>query len=142
MTSPLCVTAGTAPPLSRPNLQREVRMKRFMFVLMLVALAAPLAAQEKTEVFTFFDDPNLSVSSVDGTHATSGYGVSLRYFVTPRFSTELSVARHDRNVVTYDVSNPGAPVLLSDYRFKVTPIDLVSSYHFTTDSRWKPYLGA
>jgi len=116
-------------------------MKRLMFALVIVALAVPLAAQEKTEFFGFFDNPGFRYSSVEGNSASSGYGASLRYFMTPRFSAELSIARHDRDVVAYDVSNPGAPVLLADYRVKAVPIDLISSYHFATDNRWKPYLG-
>ena len=96
-------------------------MKRLMLVLVIVALAVPLAAQEKTEVFAFFDNPGFRYSSVDGSHASGGYGASLRYFMTPRFSAELSIARHDRDVVVYDVANPAAPVLLADYRVKAVP---------------------
>lgn len=117
-------------------------MKRLILILAVVALATPLAAQEKTEVFAFFDDPSFGHSSNRGTSANSGYGVSLRYFATPRFAAELSVARHDKRFVAYDLTNPSAPVLIADETVRVAPIDLIGSYHFTTDSRWRPYVGA
>ena len=102
-------------------------MKRLMLVLLILALAAPLAAQEKTEVFAFFDDPGVWQSSDRGTRAGSGYGASLRYFVTPRFSAELAATRHDRRFAAYDVTNPAAPVLISEERDRLMSVDLIGS---------------
>ena len=102
-------------------------MKRFMLVVMLVALAVPLAAQEKKEVFAFFDSPGGGWSERAGTTFNTGYGVAFRYFATPNLSAELSVAQ--RSVTTEAV------------HLRTNPIDLIAAYHFTNDTHWKPYLG-
>ena len=102
-------------------------MKRFMLVVMLGALAAPLAAQEKKEVFAFFDSPGGGWSEKAGTTFNTGYGVAFRYFARPNLSAELSVAQRS---VTIDA-----------IRSRTNPIDLIAAYHFTNDSHWKPYLG-
>jgi outer membrane protein W len=102
-------------------------MKRFVLVLAIVALAAPLAAQEKKEVFAFFDSPGGGWSENAGTTFSTGYGVALRYFATPNLSTELSVAQRS---VTIDA-----------VRSRTNPIDLIAAWHFPNDSHWKPYLG-
>jgi outer membrane protein W len=115
-------------------------MKRLLLVLVVVALAAPLSAQQKTEGFVFFDSPNYWGTDTQGSHVDSGYGVALRYFNTPEFSTELSVAKHDQRVTVYDFSNLAAPVITT-YHARIMPIDLVTSYHFRTEGRWKPYVG-
>ena len=102
-------------------------MKRFMLVVMLVALAVPLAAQEKKEVFAFFDSPGGGWSEKAGTTFDTGYGVAFRYFATPNLSAELSVAQRS--------------VTIEAVRSRTNPIDLIAAWHFTNDSHWKPYLG-
>ena len=109
-------------------------MKRLMFVLVLAALAAPLAAQEKKEVFAFFDSPGGGWSEKEGTTFNTGYGVAFRFFPSPKFSTEVSVAERHVNVALGTTSE-------SVVRLRTNPIDLIAAYHFTTDSHWKPYLG-
>ena len=106
-------------------------MKRLWLVLVIVALAAPLAAQEKKEGFAFFDSPGGGWSEAKGTTYQTGYGASFRIFSSPRFSTELSVAERRVNVLF-----AGTPVGLH-----TTPLDVVGAYHFTNESNWKPYLG-
>lgn len=109
-------------------------MKRLWLVLAIVALAAPLAAQEKKEVFAFFDSPGGAWSETRGTTFSTGYGVAFRVFSSPRFSTELSVAQRNVSVLL-----PGSPDTIVHLR--TNPIDLIAAWHFTNDSNWKPYLG-
>jgi len=107
-------------------------MKRLMLVLVIVALAVPLAAQEKKEVFAFFDSPGGGWSEKRGTTFNTGYGVAFRFFSSEHFSTELAVAERRVNVAV-------APDLV--VRLRTNPVDLIAAYHFANDSHWKPYLG-
>src|SRR3954452_17658053 len=102
-------------------------MKRLLLVIVIVALAAPLAAQEKKEVFAFVDSPGGGWTKANGYTFNTGYGVALRVFPSPRFSAELSVAERWVRATDGDV--------------RTNPIDLIAAYHFTNDSNWKPYLG-
>src|SRR5207248_6990340 len=106
-------------------------MKRLWLVLVIVALAAPLAAQEKKEVFAFFDSPGGGWSEARGTTYQTGYGASFRIFSSPRFSTEVSVAERRVNLLF-----AGTPVSL-----RTMPLDVVAAYHFTNGANWKPDLG-
>ena len=109
-------------------------MKRLMLVLVIVALAAPLAAQEKKEVFAFFDSPGGGWTEQRGSTVNTGYGVSFRFFPSPKWSAELSVAERSVNVPLAD--SPGIRA-----RLNTNPIDLIAAYHFTNESHWKPYVG-
>ena len=118
-------------------------MKRLLVVVVTFSLAAPLAAQTKNEVFAFFDDPSASSTETQGTKFTTGYGLALRHFSSPRVSTELSIARHYQYGVYFASIAPGSSEpTLGQFRARVVPVDLISSYHFAPDSFVQPYLGA
>lgn len=118
-------------------------MKRLLIVVVTLSLAAPLAAQTKNEVFAFFDDPSVSSTDTQGTKVFTGYGLALRHYSSPRFSTELSIARHYQyGAYFFPADANGNAVPPEQFRARVLPVDLISSYHFAPDSRWQPYLGA
>src|SRR5438046_10341593 len=102
-------------------------MKRVMRVVRRVPRSVPRAAQEKKEVFAFFDSPGGGWSEKGGTTFDTGYGVALRYFATPNLSAELSVAQRS---VTIDA-----------IRSRTNPNDLIAAYPSPNDSHWTPYLG-
>jgi outer membrane protein W len=117
-------------------------MKRVLLVIALVAAAAPLAAQQKNEVSAFFDDPVVASTDAEGTKVLTGYGVALRHFSTPHWSTELSVARHYQYGAYFYAVDAGAPAVPpQSFRARVLPIDLITSYHFAPDRRFQPYAG-
>lgn len=110
-------------------------MKHLLLVLSILALATPLAAQQKRELFAFVDDPTVTSTDTAGTKLSTGYGLALRHFSSPQFSTELSIARHYQ-----DVADPsGASTAL--FRARLLPVDLIASYHFGTNSRLQPFAG-
>jgi outer membrane protein W len=117
-------------------------MKRLLLVVAMLSLAAPLAAQKRNEVFAFFDDLSVSSTEAQGTKLSTGYGFALRHYSSPRISTELSIARHYQYGAYFtpvDANENAAPP--EQFRARVLPVDLISSYHFAPDSRWQPYLG-
>src|SRR6266571_4614020 len=51
----------------------------------------------------------------------------------PRISTELSIAQQEVTAIPTSSADP--------VRLRTNPIDLIAAWHFTNDSRWKPYVG-
>ena len=119
-------------------------MQRSMIVAVsLLLFAASAFAQQPSRsnsVSVFVSDLSFIYSSTNGTRFDAAYGASLAHMFSNRFSGELSVtSEHTRAfVTTFDPS--GAPTT-STFSKRVYPIDANLSYHFLTDSRWKPYVG-
>ena len=119
-------------------------MQRSMIVAVSLLLAAASAfAQQPSRsnsVSVFVSDLSFIYSSTNGTRFDAGYGASLEHLFNNRLSGELSV-RSERTrafVTTLDAS--GLPTT-STFSKRLYPIDANVSYHFLTDSRWKPYFG-
>jgi outer membrane protein W len=107
-------------------------MRMLITLLLLSFTAAAFAQQAHTrQLGVFVSDFGVTSGSASGTDVSGGLGVSLNYFWTPRFSTELSIA------------NEGHSVWNGEFRAHVrtTPIDATAQYHFFNSSRWQPFLG-
>jgi len=118
-------------------------MKRLaLFAVTLFAL--PLFAQQQPhndfQVFAYLSDVGISWNESNGAVADANFGIAVSKFVSPRVSVELSVTKQGWWEYEPGPFVLGQPVV----RFKHTvyPISLDGQYHFLTDSRWKPYLGA
>jgi outer membrane protein W len=110
----------------------ESRMRTLVTLLLFSFAATAFAQQAHTrQLGVFVSDLGVTSGSATGTDVSGGLGVSLNYFWTRRFSTELSVA------------DEAHPVWNGEFRARVrtTPIDATAQYHFFTSSRWQPFLG-
>ena len=110
-----------------------------VLVFSVCAVANAQQTQPRSDFFIFVDNAEFSWVEGQGTNGSAGYGLSFRHFVTPKVSAELSIARHDRTVVAYEFGDP-VPIRFS-YRARVMPADLIVSYNYVNDTRWKPYIG-
>jgi outer membrane protein W len=112
-------------------------------VSLLFVVASAFAQEHATPANTFsvfLADPTLFHTS-SGTNLDAAYGAAFDHMFSRHISGELSVTRQPfrRYVTTF--STVGQPSF-SNYQDERYPIDANLSYHFLTDSRWKPYLGA
>jgi outer membrane protein W len=115
-----------------------MRTARFL-VLLLIAPAA--FAQQRNHFSVFLS--NLGVySTSQHTHWYSDYGAAFDTSFTPRLSAQLSVSSEGHSTYPYVVDSSGYINQVDPVRFRTYPIDLTGRYHFITESRWKPFLGA
>ncbi len=120
-----------------------MRNARMVMVSLLFA-AAPVFAQQShytNSVSVFVSDLSIAESSATGTRFGSDFGAALEHMFSDRVSAELAVTsqRIGGSVTTFPLE--GFPTTTTRSG-RIYPIDATASYHFFTDSRWKPYLGA
>jgi outer membrane protein W len=107
-----------------------------VFALLLLATAAHAQKAGTVEVSAFVTDPSMSWTKTTGSTYHASYGASANVFFSPRWSGALSVTSDTRTFVTFTQTDFVAR------RFRVFPVDALVQYHFTHDSRWRPYVGA
>lgn len=115
-----------------------------MVIVSLLFVVAPLYAQQPNRpnaVTLFVSDVGFGWSGSSGVEYGADYGLALSHMFNDRFSGELAVTsqRIGHSVTTYSINGLPTTIASSD---RVYPIDASVSYHFFTNSRWKPYLGA
>jgi len=112
-------------------------------VSLLFVVASAFAQQHATPANTvsvFVSDLTVFHSSSSGTNVDATYGAAFDHMFSRHVSAELSVTsqRIRRSVSTFGPA--GQPVFAS-FTDTLYPVDASVSYHFFTNSRWKPYLG-
>jgi len=109
-------------------------------LLFVVASAFAQQPNRSNSISVFISDLSVFHSSTDGTRVDAGYGASFDHMFSNRVSAELSVSsqRYKSFLTTFTPS--GVPTTVS-FSERAYPIDANVSYHFLTDSRWKPYVG-
>jgi outer membrane protein W len=110
-------------------------------LLFVVASAFAQQSSPSNTVSVFVSDLSISYGSQSGTNFDAGYGLAFNHMFNSHLSGEVSVTSQQfrRYVSTFSV--PG-PATHGSYNDTLYPIDANVSYHFLTDSRWKPYVGA
>jgi outer membrane protein W len=92
-------------------------------------------------VSVFVSDVAFTSSASSGSRLDVSYGAAFAHLFSKHISAELSVTKQPfRRYVSTFSSRGELPVSFS-YMDEVYPIDANISYHFITDSRWKPYVG-
>jgi outer membrane protein W len=78
--------------------------------------------------------------SSNGTSFYADFGVALDHMFSHHVSAEVSVTseRSNSSFTTFSPSGVPTTIFHSD---RLYPVDATVSYHFLTDSRWKPYIG-
>jgi outer membrane protein W len=110
-------------------------------LLFVVVSAFAQQPSRSNSISVFVTDSELDWSSSGGTRFGADFGAALDHMFNDRFSAELSVtSQHNIRYVT-TFSPAGLPTTIT-HSARLYPIDANVSYHFFTDSRWKPYLGA
>jgi outer membrane protein W len=108
----------------------------------LLFVVAPLYAQQpnRPNAVTLFMSDAYGGSDSSGTKFGADFGLALSHMFNDRFSGDLAVTskRVGSSFTTYPLE--GFPTTTT-YANRIYPIDASASYHFFTDSRWKPYLG-
>lgn len=118
--------------------------KSIVIAVSLLFVVASAFAQQNAipanTVSVFISEPTVFHTS-SGTNFDAAYGAAFDHMFNNHISGELSVTRQSirRYVTTYGAA--GQPSF-SSYMDALYPIDASLSYHFLTDSRWKPYVGA
>ena len=120
-------------------------MRRTIVIAVSLVLAvASVFAQDAGRANTvsiFVSDVSVSHTSSSGTNMDAAVGAAFAHMFNRHLGAELSVTSEPSDrYVAYFVG--GQPVNEFSYTVKRLPIDAIVSYHFLTDSRWKPYLGA
>ncbi|HEX9160603.1 MAG TPA: outer membrane beta-barrel protein [Thermoanaerobaculia bacterium] len=122
-------------------------MRRLLFVTLILLLStaqliAADADKTKNQISIFSSDLGFEWTNVNGSRYTGGLGLALARSWTPRWSTEIAVAReqHFAESVAFDDSSGRASV--TSERFHVFPVDVWTQYRFVNSSRWTPYVGA
>src|SRR5712692_2250529 len=115
--------------------------KPALLTVLLIAFVPAAFAQQRNNFTVFIS--NLGVySASQHTHWYSDYGAALDTAFTPRLSAQLSVTSEHHRTYPYVVDSSGYINQVDPVGFHTYPIDLTGRYHFITDSRWKPFLGA
>lgn len=96
-------------------------------VLLLLAPAAFAQTQPRNEVWAF---------------VSAGPGIAYDRMVGRDISTQIAVSWERRDAVVYLVKPDGSTQLLEAIRVRTHPLDFLFRYHFYTETRWKPYVGA
>ena len=100
-------------------------------------------AQQSTpsnSVSVFVSDLSVTHTSSNGTSFDAGYGAAFDHRFGEHVSAELTVTTQRIRQSYTTISPSGQPVFTS-YTRTLLPVDANVSYHFFTNSRWKPYLG-
>ncbi|MEA2328904.1 MAG: hypothetical protein QOE68_3863 [Thermoanaerobaculia bacterium] len=110
-------------------------------LLFVVASAFAQDTARANTVSVFLSDAMVTYSSSSGTRLDVSYGGAFNHMFNRHISAELSVTSQParRYFSTFVVS--GQPATSSSREVHFHPIDANVSYHFLTDSRWKPYVG-
>lgn len=110
-------------------------------LLFVVASAFAQQSSQSNTVSVFVTALSVSHSDQSGTDFDASYGVAFNHMFNRHLSGELSVTsqRIRQSVSTFGTAGPPVFAIYSDTLY---PIDANVSYHFLTDSRWKPYVGA
>lgn len=116
--------------------------KAIIVAASLLFVVASAFAQQNTSsntISVFVSDMSVTHSSA-GTNLDAGYGAAFDHMFNNHISAELTVTsqRMRQSFTTFTVTGP--PTVTS-YTKTLFPVDANVSYHFLTDSRWKPYLG-
>jgi outer membrane protein W len=113
-----------------------------MVMVSLLFVVAPLYAQQpnRPNALTLFMSDAYGGWDSSGTKFGADFGLALSHMFNDRFSGELAVTSQHTggSITTYPFE--GSPTTTT-YSDRIYPIDATASYHFFTDSRWKPYLG-
>jgi outer membrane protein W len=91
-------------------------------------------------VSVFVSDLSVTHTSASGTSFGAGVGAAFAHRFSDHISAELTVTTQGFRESFTTVSPSGQQVFTS-YSKRLLPIDANVSYHFFTNSRWKPYLG-
>jgi outer membrane protein W len=120
-----------------------MRKSMIVAISLLFVVVSAFAQQpgRSNAVSVFVTDTELGGSSTSGTRFGADFGAALEHMFNDRVSAEVSVTsqRSHSNVTTF---SPAGTPTFSTRSDRLYPIDANVSYHFFTDSRWKPYLGA
>jgi outer membrane protein W len=117
--------------------------KSIVIAASLVFVVAAAFAQEPTRANTvslFLSDAMVSYSTSSGSRLDLSYGGAFDHMFNRHLSAELSVTSQPARRYFSTVVVSGQPTTSSS-TVHFHPIDANVSYHFLTDSRWKPYLG-
>jgi outer membrane protein W len=120
-----------------------MRKSMVIAVSLLFVVASAFAQQpnHSNGVSLFISDLSVFHSSSAGTRVDAGYGAAFDHMFSSRVSGELSVtSQRSRSFIT-TFGPSGAPTTIA-FSERTYPVDANVSYHFLTDSRWKPYVGA
>jgi outer membrane protein W len=116
--------------------------KPVIVAVSLLFVVASAFAQQNTpsnSVSVFVSDMAVTHSSV-GTFVNAGYGGAFDHMFNNHISAELSVTSQ-RMRQTFTTFSSAGQATYGSYTKTLFPIDANVSYHFLTDSRWKPYVG-
>jgi outer membrane protein W len=116
--------------------------KAIIVSVSLLFVVASAFAQQNTPsntISVFVSDMSVTHSSA-GTNLDAGYAAAFDHMFNNHLSAELMVTsqRMRQSFTTFTVAGPAA---YGSYTRTLFPVDATVSYHFLTDSRWKPYLG-
>src|SRR6266849_883365 len=117
--------------------------KLIIVTISMLFVAASAFAQQSVgsnAISVFVTDPELAKSQA-GTKFATDFGAALEHRFNPRLSAELSVTNQRSNQFFTTLSPTGSPTTIR-YSTRSYPIDANVSYHFFTENRWRPYLGA
>jgi outer membrane protein W len=108
-------------------------------LLFVVASAFAQQSSPSNTVSVFVSDLSIVHTSHRGTDLDASYGVAFNHMFSRHLSAELSVTNQPIQRTVIVASASGTTYFTS--REHLYPIDASMSYHFLSDSRWKPYVG-
>lgn len=110
-------------------------------LLFVITSAFAQQPNRSNTVSIFVSDLSIAGSNSGGTHFDAAYGAAFDHMFSDRVSGGISVTSQRFRQSIFTVSATGSPVF-STITQRIYPIDANVTYHFFTDSRWKPYVGA
>ena len=113
-----------------------------LLIVLLLAVPGLYAQQAPRNTFSVFLSDLAGASSGGHTRWYGNYGAALESSLTPHWSAQISVTSERHHTYPYFVDEVGFINEVTPVGFHTYPIDLTGRYHFLTDSRWKPFIGA
>jgi outer membrane protein W len=109
---------------------------------LLFAITSAFAQQPTptNTVSVFVSDLSVTHTTASRTSPGAGFGAAFAHRFSDHISAELTVTTEGFGDSFTTISPSGQRVITS-YSKRLLPIDANVSYHFFTNSRWKPYLG-
>ncbi len=108
-------------------------------VSLLFVVTPVFAQQGRSNTISVFVSDLTITSDSSGRSFNTAFGAGFSHMFTDRISAELSVSSQEARS---DLAFIGGVPTTGTRSDRLVPIDAIASYHFFTNSRWKPYLGA
>jgi len=116
-------------------------MRKSALILTFLLMVPGAYAQQKNGLSAFLSYPSGWGGTNSGLHIEGGFGVAFSHTFSPLFSVEASLSQERYTLFRQTPVSDGA-FRYDQVSVRTNPFDITGRYHFQTEGRWRPYVGA